>query len=131
MALPAFITRRLGQSRYNRRIGEGLTKAWEDAETREIDISDMVKDPQFQEGYEAWKRRKAEYADFLTRSQFPQYRARAEAAEARVRELEGALEAARREGRASDVRSSLTGIIGNVDLILQDALPASSEKGTG
>src|SRR5262245_38896190 len=40
MALPAFITRRL-ESYRNRRIREGLTNAWKNAERREIDISKL------------------------------------------------------------------------------------------
>lgn len=50
-------------------------------------------------------------------------RERAARAERRVAELDAALTAVRREAsRASDVRSSITGIIGNIDLIAARAL---------
>jgi len=50
------------------------------------------------------------------------------AAKARLARLERANEAATRElARASDVRTSLIGIIGNAMLILQDALAATEE----
>ena len=39
MALPAFLARRLGQSGYSRRIGEGLDEAWKGAATRPIELS--------------------------------------------------------------------------------------------
>ena len=41
VALPTFITRRLGQSGYNRRIGNGLKKAWTNADERPIELSDL------------------------------------------------------------------------------------------
>lgn len=41
MALPALFARWVGQNAYNTRIGQGLTKAWQGADSRAIEISEL------------------------------------------------------------------------------------------